>query len=55
MEKVDLKECVICHILFTEWGNNAMPLTKGQCCDYCNESIVVPMRLERLYRRSNDE
>jgi hypothetical protein len=49
--KIDLKECVICHILYSEWGNNAQPLCEGQCCNYCNERIVIPMRLERLYGR----
>jgi|TARA_R110000823_G_scaffold286005_1_gene404407 hypothetical protein len=54
MEKIDLKECVICGILFSEWGNNAMPLRKGQCCNNCNETYVIPLRLDRIYGRSNE-
>jgi len=50
MEKVDLKICVICNKLYTEWGNNAMPLEKGQCCDVCNE-MVIEARLFHLNLR----
>ena len=27
------------------YGNNAMPVNKGRCCDECNISIVVPTRI----------
>ena len=39
-DKVDLKICVICEKLYSEWGNNAMPLEHGQCCDVCNEMVI---------------
>jgi len=41
--------CSICHEKFTEYGNNAQPVNDGRCCDACNSSIVVPIRLKRMY------
>ena len=26
-------------------GNNAQPIKDGRCCDACNWSVVVPVRL----------
>jgi len=31
-----------------QWGNNAEPLKKGKCCDFCNNTKVVPERLRRF-------
>lgn len=39
------KECVICRRKFKEYGNNALPIIEGRCCDYCNNVIVVPFRI----------
>jgi len=33
-------------------GNNAEPVNKGRCCDVCNLTVVVPMRLS-LYSMKN--
>ncbi len=30
-------------------GNNAMPIAKGQCCDVCNESMVLPARMAGMH------
>lgn len=32
-----------------EFGNNAEPVNKGRCCDYCNNEVVIPARL-LIYR-----
>jgi hypothetical protein len=33
--------CVICKEKFYGWGNNAMPVKKGQCCDSCNDFVIL--------------
>ena len=35
------KLCSICKRYYTGWGNNAQPLNKGRCCDFCNASVVA--------------
>ena len=54
--KTDNK-CVICKQEITpdpngwDGGCNAEPVRKGQCCNYCDNNIVLPMRLaQRGYR-----
>ena len=41
-----MKKCSICGKKFTEYGNNALPINSGICCDKCNYSVVVPKRME---------
>ena len=40
--------CSICFKKYTHWGNNAEPVSKGRCCDKCNEEQVIPARLFEL-------
>ena len=37
----------------TGWdqGHNAEPVKKGRCCIWCNNTVVVPTRLERLFKK----
>ena len=37
--------CVICGTLFNGYGHNAEPIEDGRCCDFCNDTEVVPARL----------
>tara|TARA_R110000751_G_scaffold40071_2_gene95154 strand:- start:487 stop:759 length:273 start_codon:yes stop_codon:yes gene_type:complete len=48
--------CVICEQEFTGWGNNPEPIAtanlisflrnkEGNCCNDCNELVVIPYRL----------
>jgi hypothetical protein len=30
----------------TEYGNNAMPINDGMCCDECNTNVVMPARMK---------
>lgn len=30
---------------YENWGNNAEPVNEGRCCDYCNDTVVIPARL----------
>ena len=36
-------------------GNNAEPINSGICCYDCNESVVIPARLELLYTKKQKE
>ena len=36
--------CVICQQSYYGYGNNAMPVEHGQCCDRCNRVAVIPAR-----------
>ena len=33
--------CVICSGNYTGYGNNAMPLAEGYCCDDCNWKVII--------------
>lgn len=38
--------CPICGNTFTGYGNNPYPIAEeGRCCDDCNRSYVLPMRI----------
>jgi hypothetical protein len=30
-------------------GHNAQPINDGRCCTECNDMIVVPVRIQRIY------
>lgn len=52
MNQYDIFECVICHKTITdEYSNNAEPVAKGECCQECNDSVVVSARLLEYYRK----
>ena len=38
-------KCSICGDRYQGFGNNAKPVNEGRCCDTCNFTQVVPMRL----------
>lgn len=40
-----MKKCILCKRKYVGFGNNALPLKKGQCCDGCNLNKVIPARL----------
>ena len=51
-------ECKICgkEILMDadgKWdgGHNAEPITEGRCCEKCNDTVVIPMRLREFQSR----
>lgn len=41
----DIEICSICKKEYEGFGNNAMPINKGRCCDACNLTKVIPARL----------
>lgn len=36
----------------TGWaeGHNAQPVNNGRCCSVCNDTVVLPARIQRLSR-----
>ena len=43
--------CCICGQEFTGLGNNPYPVRSDEdasCCDICNDTVVIPARLEEL-------
>ena len=62
--EIEMKECSICggniDIHYTEdgevyWsdGHNAQPINDGRWCDDCNETVVMPVRLNEYMRDSD--
>ena len=48
--------CCFCGKKFEGWGNNPYPANKDEsarCCDACNDSVVIPSRLARLWEKDN--
>lgn len=41
-------KCCICNKNYSNWGNNALPIKDGRCCDECNNTIVIEARLKNL-------
>jgi hypothetical protein len=35
-------------------GNNAEPINEGRCCDACNITVVLPVRLEAEWSSNED-
>jgi len=50
-------KCSICkgEIAVTDYGwsegHNAQPVNAGRCCDTCNWTVVVPMRMSGMFLR----
>jgi len=42
----DTGKCCLCKKEYTHYGNNALPLKDGRCCDECNAIKVIPERLK---------
>ena len=39
------RTCCICNQKIKGWGNNPDPIPGDECCDKCNNEIVVPIRI----------
>lgn len=42
--------CSICQLPFRGYGNNALPINPGRCCDRCDENVVIPARINQMIR-----
>jgi hypothetical protein len=38
--------CSIYRKPYEGFGHDAQPVNDGRCCDVCNITVVIPMRLE---------
>ena len=36
-------------------GHNAEPINEGRCCEKCNNTVVLPMRLRQFEARRQEE
>jgi hypothetical protein len=44
-----MKKCVLCdESLGDPYGNNAEPAASGRCCNECNATTVIPMRILQM-------
>jgi hypothetical protein len=53
--KASRKICVICEKHYDSWGNNAEPVSQGECCDHCNNTVVIPARIMNIVEGDRDE
>lgn len=53
--KKDKKQhiCSICGKSYEGYGNNAQPVNNGRCCNKCNETVVIPRRIQEHQNRKN--
>ena len=43
-----MNKCNICKAPYNGYGNNAAPVKDGRCCDICNQTIVIPARMQNI-------
>lgn len=48
------RKCTICNEVYSGWGNNAIPVNAGRCCDNCNTIVVIPARIKQLRERNEE-
>lgn len=49
------KKCVICRKPIEGYGHNPFPVwPNGRCCDRCNTTYVIPMRMMLLTQQRED-
>lgn len=45
-------KCCLCKKEIIGYGNNALPLKKGNCCNACNSKKVIPIRLAVHFKKT---
>jgi len=48
------RTCCVCGKEYTGFGNNAEPVMEGRCCDECNRTKVLPLRMMIYNLRPDD-
>jgi hypothetical protein len=46
--------CVLCGWPIDGYGANPAPLADGRCCEWCDQHIVIPLRI-RIATREREE
>ena len=55
------EQCSICHRPIDVgpggWtgGHNASPVNDGRCCTDCNQLVVIPARIELMFKKKSPE
>ena len=57
---MDSYKCCLCDKTFNDYGNNPYPLckeddTEALCCDGCNATLVLPVRLNHLSQQKEEK
>ena len=50
-----MNNCTICKNEIIGYGNNAWPINDGQCCDKCNATHVIAIRLALMSVQHNPQ
>ena len=53
LEKVveqENKKCCLCKEDYGKYGNNALPVMEGSCCNKCNDTKVIPARIKEVVK-----
>ena len=45
-------KCKICNETILGHGHNAQPVANGRCCDVCQDTKVLPARLDQMLEQS---
>lgn len=45
-----MSNCVICGDEYSGYGHNPRPVADGRCCDVCNDTVVIPTRIQNLFK-----
>ena len=45
-------KCKICNEIIFGSVHNAQPVTNGRCCDVCQDTKVLPLRLDLMLNES---
>ena len=45
-------KCKICNETIFGHGHNAQPVANGRCCDVCQDTKVLPLRLDLMLNES---
>tara|TARA_R100001082_G_scaffold102957_1_gene73348 strand:- start:475 stop:669 length:195 start_codon:yes stop_codon:yes gene_type:complete len=45
-------KCKICNETIFGHGHNAQPIVNGRCCDVCQDTKVLPARLDQMLEQS---
>jgi hypothetical protein len=48
-----MKRCSICGSEIQGYGHNAEPANRNRCCDACNDTVVIPVRLGWIHLPPN--
>lgn len=55
MEEKKLVCCICGNEINDPYGNNPAPVKEdGRCCNICNDTIVIPARIEELMKKKEN-